>query len=155
MPLVIREVVTNISKNSTESVDYSTYGFLYGTFPTAPTVFLFASQYEIEVDLIATAMVVGTFLSAPLMFVSAKMITLPVTKLSDYDQFIFTSSFDVACVGLACSVSIKIHLAMVLFHSNSEIQAWIVIVFFSNKRNKSFPHQITLILSIFQVNNLF
>lgn len=103
--MVIREVVTNVSQNSTETVDYATYGFLYGTFPTAPTVFLFASQYEIEVDLIATGMVVGTFLSAPLMFVSAKMITLPVTKLSDYDQFIYSSSFDVACVGLGCSVS--------------------------------------------------
>ncbi|CAD5111154.1 DgyrCDS492 [Dimorphilus gyrociliatus] len=132
LPLVIREVVANINNgNSSETVDYSTYGFLYGTFPTAPTVFLFASQYEIEVDLIATAMVVGTFLSAPLMFVSAKMITLPVAKLSNYDQFIFTSSFDVACVGLGCSV-------------------WVFVVFLLNKRNRSFPHQITLILTFFQ-----
>ena len=33
--------------------DISTYGFLYGTFPTAPTVFVFASQYNLAMEIVS------------------------------------------------------------------------------------------------------
>lgn len=54
LPLVTREVVSIIhaGSNASETIDLSTYGFLYGTFPSAPTVFVFASQYSIDVDLV-------------------------------------------------------------------------------------------------------
>lgn len=55
LPVISREVV-NILKagsNSSETLDLSTYGFFYGTFPTAPGVFVFATQYLIDVDLVS------------------------------------------------------------------------------------------------------
>lgn len=54
LPLVIRETVSLIRVGTTEdeTVDMSTYGFLYGTFPAAPGVFVFATQYGVDVDLV-------------------------------------------------------------------------------------------------------
>jgi hypothetical protein len=54
LPLVIREVVSIIKPgvNETETLDFSTYGFLYGTFPAAPGVFVFATQFNVDIDLV-------------------------------------------------------------------------------------------------------
>jgi predicted permease len=54
LPLVVREVVSIIKPgvNETETLDFSTYGFLYGTFPAAPGVFVFATQYNVDIDLV-------------------------------------------------------------------------------------------------------
>lgn len=38
--------------NASDTQDLATYGFLYGTFPSAPAVFVFASQYSLDVDLV-------------------------------------------------------------------------------------------------------
>jgi len=35
-----------------DKIDMSTYGFLYGMFPTAPTVFIYASQYATEPEMV-------------------------------------------------------------------------------------------------------
>jgi hypothetical protein len=56
LPLITWEVVgvlekTSVSKNATESM--SMFGFLYGTFPTAPSVFLYASHYSIGQDIVS------------------------------------------------------------------------------------------------------
>lgn len=55
MPLVTREVVSilNSGYNTSETVDLSTFGFLYGTFPSAPAVFVFATQYSLDIDLVS------------------------------------------------------------------------------------------------------
>lgn len=55
LPVVTREVVSLVNAGATENetVDLSTYGFLYGTFPSAPTVFVFATQYSLDVDLVS------------------------------------------------------------------------------------------------------
>ncbi|XP_011502074.1 PREDICTED: integral membrane protein GPR155 [Ceratosolen solmsi marchali] len=76
LPLIIRESVIFLSPgdNVTETSDLSTFGFLYGTIPTAPALFIFTLRYNIDIDLIASAMVVCTFLAAPLIFISAKLI---------------------------------------------------------------------------------
>lgn len=39
--------------NETENADLSTFGFLYGTFPSANLVFILAIQYGIDVDLVS------------------------------------------------------------------------------------------------------
>lgn len=54
LPLVIRQSVniTNAGANFTETTDLSTFGFLYGTFPSAPGVFVVASRYNTDVDLV-------------------------------------------------------------------------------------------------------
>jgi len=52
---VIHEVVSLIhpGTDASETLDLSTYGFLYGVFPAAPGVFVFATQYSIDIDLVS------------------------------------------------------------------------------------------------------
>ncbi|OPL33447.1 hypothetical protein AM593_10544, partial [Mytilus galloprovincialis] len=107
LPLITWEVVGALeksysNKNTTESL--SMFGFLYGTFPTAPSVFLYASHYSIGQDIVATGMVAGTFLSAPIMFVSAKMLTVVVNSELDYKTLMLETSFDTSIISLVCSV---------------------------------------------------
>lgn len=134
-----------------ETVDFSTYGFLYGTFPSAPTVFVFATQYALDVDLvsikfwtkslnlksyylqIASAMVACTFISAPLMFVSAKMITLSKTDPSQYIKQLNAFTFDISIVGLIVCV-------------------WLVFVYAITKKINRLPHKITACLVVAQVS---
>lgn len=63
LPLVTREVVSLLQPGASanETADYSNYGFLYGTFPTAPGVFVFASQYNVAVDLVRIFFVLKIF----------------------------------------------------------------------------------------------
>jgi predicted permease len=82
-PLMVREMVLHIgdsfttTSNSTEIEDLSSFGFIYGTFPAAPAVFIYMMRYEsLQNDYIAPALVFCTFTSAPLMMLSGKMISL-------------------------------------------------------------------------------
>lgn len=54
LPVILREIVSimHCGYNTSETESLSTYGFLYGTFPTAPAVFVFANQYSIDIDLV-------------------------------------------------------------------------------------------------------
>ena len=69
MPIIARETVNllNVGANETDTQEWSNFGFLYGTFPSAPGVFVYASKYDLDTDLIATGMVACTFVSAPIM----------------------------------------------------------------------------------------
>lgn len=55
LPIVTREMVTTFHAGSdaNETVDLSNFGFLYGTFPTAPGVFVYATHFNVEVDLVS------------------------------------------------------------------------------------------------------
>ena len=72
MPLIAREVTILLYTGSheDESTRLADFAFLYGTFPTAPTVYVFATRYGIASSIIATTMIACTFLSAPCMFIS-------------------------------------------------------------------------------------
>lgn len=134
LPVVTREVISLLHAgfNKSETLDLSTYGFLYGTFPSAPTVFVFATQYMIDVDLIASAMVACTFISAPLMFVSAKMITITNCNPSDYIKQLDNFTFDVSIIGtIAC--------------------LWVLLVFILTKKIHRIPHKITSCLIVSQL----
>jgi hypothetical protein len=54
LPLITREITESLQpgSNANETKDFTDYGFLYGTFPTAPPVFVYAAQYNIEVDMV-------------------------------------------------------------------------------------------------------
>ncbi|GAB6023980.1 hypothetical protein CHUAL_008706 [Chamberlinius hualienensis] len=134
VPLVTREMVNLLKagSNATETLDLSTYGFLYGTFPTAPGVFVYAGQYNLDVDLIATSMVACTFFSAPIMFVSAKMITLHVTNDTDYLQDLNKFLFNISIIGIISCV-------------------WSTATFLLSKKWKKVPHCMTLCLVISQL----
>ncbi|XP_046388292.1 integral membrane protein GPR155 [Ischnura elegans] len=134
LPLVTREVVSilHAGVNATDTLDLSTYGFLYGTFPAAPGVFVFSTQYALDVDLIASSMVACTFISAPLMFVSAKMITINKMNPDDYASELEFFTFDVAVVGLLFAI-------------------WVLAVFVLSKKYRRIPHKITSCLVISQL----
>uniref|UniRef100_A0A1Q3FIN3 Putative membrane transport protein n=1 Tax=Culex tarsalis TaxID=7177 RepID=A0A1Q3FIN3_CULTA len=134
LPLVTRQTVNimNAGANFSETTDLSTFGFLYGTFPAAPGVFVIASQYNLDVDLIASSMVASTFISAPLMFISAKMITITNLNPSDYLNELDKFAFDISIVAICCSV-------------------WMLLLFTLTRRVKKMPHRITACLIISQL----
>ena len=79
MPLVNRIMTTwiidatsgSVPTNATLSEELSMFGFFYGTFPTAPTVFVIANQYGCETE-------VGEVYES---FINANLITLPLCKI--------------------------------------------------------------------------
>jgi len=142
LPLVIREsiILLNAGDNVTETRDLSTYGFLYGTIPTAPALFIFTLRYNLEIDLIASAMVACTFLSAPLMFVSAKVINAVSAGVSpaSYAGQLNIFSFDISVASAAACI-------------------WLLICFlgFGRKRYNQVTHRCTLCLIIAQVIHIY
>lgn len=57
MPLVIREITSVLlgnfgTLNADDSLALSMFGFLYGMIPSAPAVFVYASAYNLEMDLV-------------------------------------------------------------------------------------------------------
>ncbi|KOC62245.1 Integral membrane protein GPR155 [Habropoda laboriosa] len=138
LPLVIREsiILLNAGENSTDTEDLSTYGFLYGTIPTAPALFIFTLRYNLEIDLIASAMVACTFLSAPLMFVSAKLINAVSTGITpaNYAHQLNIFSFDVSIASVTVCI-------------------WLIICFIGlgRKKYKCVTHKCTLCIVIAQL----
>lgn len=78
MPLLNRFFVQHIRifPSQSQNASLTEFAFLYGTFPAAPTVYIFSNIYDIETVIISTGLVISTIFSAPLMFVSANMIRL-------------------------------------------------------------------------------
>ncbi|XP_022103953.1 integral membrane protein GPR155-like [Acanthaster planci] len=135
MPLVTRQVVLFLQPggndtNLTES--FSSYGFLYGTIPTAPSVYMFATLFGQSEDVIASSMVLCTFASAPMMFITATMVNLPVQSSAETQYLLSTVMVDVGCVGIACCV-------------------WILLVFILSKRFNPIPHHFTFHLVVAQL----
>lgn len=54
VPITMREIVfwINPGNHSNETTSLSDFAFLYGTFPVAPGVFVYASQYEILMQMV-------------------------------------------------------------------------------------------------------
>ncbi|XP_021378786.1 integral membrane protein GPR155-like, partial [Mizuhopecten yessoensis] len=134
LPLVIWQIVGAMERTSTannsdpnSTISLSMYGFLYGTFPTAPSVFLYASQYSIAQETVATGMVAGTFFSAPMMFMSAKMLTVVVNSEMDYKTLLLETSFDTSIISVVCCV-------------------WVLGILLFSKRYKKMPHQFLVCL---------
>ncbi|XP_013140248.1 PREDICTED: integral membrane protein GPR155 [Papilio polytes] len=130
LPVVMRECVSalNAGDNQTETSSLSTYAFLYGTIPTAPAVFVFSNIYQLEMDLMASSMVICTFLSAPITFLSAQVITLN----KDYADQLKKFGFDLSIVSLFAAL-------------------WIFLVFTVTRKYKRMPHRITFCLNITQI----
>ena len=57
LPIFAREYASTLlnpsNQNATENRELSDFAFLYGTFPVAPTVFVYASKYNVVPDVIA------------------------------------------------------------------------------------------------------
>ncbi|CAG2169311.1 unnamed protein product [Oppiella nova] len=90
LPLLNRVIIQNLmDSQNNQTLELSNFGFLYGTFPSAPTAFIFALQYDsgIPSTILSTGMVMSTVLSAPLMFVSANMIRMSANESLPFSAF--------------------------------------------------------------------
>ena len=133
LPIIAREAVSQFGAGATanETLDLSNYAFLYGTIPTAPSVFVYATSYGVVPDTIAKTITASTFIAAPLMFVTAKLLTLMNMNPGDYIVELDTFLLDVSAVGLMAA-------------------CWVVLVLAVNGRSRSLPHCLTLTLAICQ-----
>ncbi|UJR28564.1 hypothetical protein I4U23_009797 [Adineta vaga] len=115
-PLVLRQAIffflkpINGSLNST--IDYSNFGFLYGTAPTAPSVIFYVPESNAALQAIAsTGLVVSTLLAGPIMLISAKMInlkTLDLIKAQSYDSILLKTAYDLSFMSLLCTLIVLI-----------------------------------------------
>ncbi|KAM8852596.1 lysosomal cholesterol signaling protein isoform 2-T2 [Synchiropus picturatus] len=82
MPLVCKDMVdildVGVNSTSANHTSLSNFAFLYGVFPTAPSVAIYAGHYNMELEVVTSGMVISTFLSAPIMYVSAWLLTIPL-----------------------------------------------------------------------------
>ena len=133
LPIITREIVYqfNAGKDVNETIDLSNYAFLYGTIPTAPSVFVYATNYNMMPDMIASTITASTFIAAPLMFVTAKLLTLMNMDPADYIPQLDVFLLDVSVVGILAA-------------------GWVVFVLIVTGKVVNFPHRITFLLTIFQ-----
>nr|XP_043902122.1 integral membrane protein GPR155 isoform X1 [Solea senegalensis] len=108
MPLVCKDMVDilDVGENST-SVNHtslSNFAFLYGVFPTAPSVAIYAGHYNTELEVVTSGMVISTFLSAPIMYVSAWLLTIPLMDPMPLVTELQNVSFNISIVSLVALV---------------------------------------------------
>lgn len=137
LPLMNRVVIQNMMVyQNEEALELSNFGFLYGTFPSAPTAFIFALQYEFGISsiIVSAAMVLSTVLSAPLMFVSANMIRLTNNSLPvvDFHNDLGQTMFYSGLVSALCVL-------------------WTILVFICGRKWRSLTHRCTVALALSQL----
>ncbi|KAM7096150.1 lysosomal cholesterol signaling protein isoform 1-T3 [Ciconia maguari] len=133
MPFLCREMVELLDKSDSvvNHTSLSNYAFLYGVFPAAPGVAIFASQFNMEVGIITSGMVISTFVSAPIMYVSAWLLTIPSMDPNPLASALQNVSFDISIVSLISLI-------------------WSLIVVLLSKKYKQLPHMITTNLFVAQ-----
>lgn len=131
-PLVTRELVNLLwaGGSARDQKDFSNFGFLYGMLPMAPSVFIFATQYELPTAAVSTAMVAGTFISAPLIFVTATMSQIKQRSLKDFFATMGRAMVSSSAVSAVCCL-------------------WLLVVLFRKRRRVT--HGTTIYLVICQL----
>lgn len=140
LPLVIWFMLEYVTKipDDTKFSSMASFGFLYGTIPAAPTVFIFALHYDLRTDVVATGLVLSTLLSAPIMFICANVIRMsessspptPQVYMSD----LASAEMFVSIISIPCLI-------------------WTLAILLLDQKWKSITHRPTLILIIFQLMN--
>ncbi|XP_055086694.1 integral membrane protein GPR155 isoform X2 [Periophthalmus magnuspinnatus] len=125
LPLVCKDMVELLDNSNTSTLNHtslSNYAFLYGGFPTAPSVAIYAVYYNAEVEVVTSGMVISTFLSAPIMYVSAWLLTINWMDPDVLRKSLQNVSFNISIVGLVVLV-------------------WTISVMFLSKKFKRLPHK--------------
>jgi predicted permease len=131
LPLVIWFVLEHVF-NDQASLSMANYGYLYGTLPSAPIVFVFAFQYGTDTNAVATALVLSTILAAPIMFVCGNMIRLSSMTLCSTAADLMSSAVLVSAVSLP-------------------LLLWTLFVLLHGRKWRSLTHRVTIIMILFQV----
>ncbi|XP_059417421.1 integral membrane protein GPR155-like [Carassius carassius] len=120
MPVICRGMVEVLDRGNRSSMNHtslSNYAFLYGVFPTAPSVAIYASQYNMELEVVTSGMVISTFLSAPIMYVSAWLLTIPWMDSDPLASALQHVSFNISIISLFALVwSVTVMLLSRKFH---------------------------------------
>ncbi|KAE8299304.1 Integral membrane protein GPR155 [Larimichthys crocea] len=134
MPLICKDMVNLLDNSNTSALNHSSlsnYAFLYGVFPTAPSVAIYAVYYNTELEVVTSGMVISTFLSAPIMYVSAWLLTIPGMDPQLLMNSLQNVSFNISIVSLVALV-------------------WTIAVMFLSKKFKRLPHMFTVNLFLAQ-----
>uniref|UniRef100_A0A4W4ECJ7 DEP domain-containing protein n=1 Tax=Electrophorus electricus TaxID=8005 RepID=A0A4W4ECJ7_ELEEL len=135
MPLFCRGMVEVLDHGNLSSLNHSSlsnYAFLYGLFPTAPSVAIYAAHYSMELQVVTAGMVISTFLSAPIMYVSAWLLTISGMDPKRLASALHSTSLNISIVSLIALV-------------------WCVIVGVMSKKFRRLPHMFTLNLFVAQM----
>lgn len=135
MPLICRGMVEVFNNGNTSSLNHSSlsnYAFLYGGFPTAPSVAIYAAHYNMELQVVTAGMVISTFLSAPIMYVSAWLLTIPWMDPKLLESALKSISFNISIISLIALV-------------------WCVAVNIMSKKFSRVPHMFTVNLFVAQL----
>uniref|UniRef100_A0A673AR17 DEP domain-containing protein n=1 Tax=Sphaeramia orbicularis TaxID=375764 RepID=A0A673AR17_9TELE len=103
MPLICKDMVDLLDNSNTSALNHSSlsnYAFLYGVFPTAPSVAIYAVYYNAELEVVTSGMVISTFLSAPIMYVSAWLLTIRWMDADLLMNSLQNVSFNISIVSL-------------------------------------------------------
>lgn len=134
MPLICKDMVDLLDNSNTSSLNHSSlsnYAFVYGVFPTAPSVAIYAVYYNAELEVVTSGMVISTFLSAPIMYVSAWLLTIPWMDPRLLMNSLQNVTFNISIVSLVALV-------------------WTIAVMFLSKKFKRLPHLFTVHLFLAQ-----
>uniref|UniRef100_A0AAX7UKC5 DEP domain-containing protein n=1 Tax=Astatotilapia calliptera TaxID=8154 RepID=A0AAX7UKC5_ASTCA len=136
MPLVCKDMVdildTGVNSTSANHTSLSNFAFLYGVFPTAPSVAIYAGHYNMELEVVTSGMVISTFLSAPIMYVSAWLLTIPLMDPTPLVTELENVSFNISIVSLIALV-------------------WTIAVMLLSRKFNKLPHLFALNLFLAQV----
>ncbi|KAM6934747.1 lysosomal cholesterol signaling protein [Xenentodon cancila] len=135
MPLICKDMVNLLDNSNTSSLNHSSlsdYAFLYGVFPTAPSVAIYAVYYNAELEVVTSGMVISTFLSAPIMYVSAWLLTVQWMDPKLLVNSLQNVSYNTSIVSLVALV-------------------WTIAVMFLSKKFKRLPHMFTVNLFLAQL----
>lgn len=127
LPIVMQKTSSFLLQRSSENEiqNLSSFGFLYGTTPTAPSVYVFATQYDVSVDVITKTIIGSTLLSAPLMFASASVISISQIGFENITFYLTLTVQYLSCTSLLCC-------------------SWLLLSFIIGKRFRNISFGVTL-----------
>ncbi|XP_026789244.3 integral membrane protein GPR155 isoform X3 [Pangasianodon hypophthalmus] len=135
MPLICKDMLELLDAGNSSSVNHtslSDYAFLYGIFPTAPSVAIYASQYNMQLEVVTSGMVISTLLSAPIMYLSAWLLSIPWMEATHLISELQDVSFNISIISIIALV-------------------WTVAVMVLSKKFKRLPHMFTTNLFLAQL----
>ncbi|KAM9851114.1 lysosomal cholesterol signaling protein isoform 2-T2 [Aulostomus maculatus] len=135
MPLICKDMVELLDNSNSSDLNHSSlsnYAFLYGVFPTAPSVAIYAVYYNAELEVITSGMVISTFLSAPIMYVSAWLLSIRWMDPQLLMNSLQNVTFNISIVSLVALV-------------------WTIAVMFLSKKFKRLPQMFTVNLFLAQL----
>ncbi|XP_060774709.1 lysosomal cholesterol signaling protein isoform X2 [Neoarius graeffei] len=135
MPLICKDMLELLDAANSSSVNHtslSDYAFLYGVFPTAPSVAIYAAQYNMQLEVVTSGMVLSMLLSAPIMYLSAWLLSIPWMEATHLIFELQEVSFNTSIISIITLV-------------------WTVAVMVLSKKFKRFPHMFTTNLFLAQL----